>query len=314
MPEVRKEIFLVTKDSPRSPGEMAGMLDQRLADLKTDYVDLFFIHALGDHQPLDVAIDMVTSREFKDAADAIRKSGKAKFIGFSTHFKDRATLIQKAAEAGVVDAIMLQFTPWLEKDDPLNRALDTCFEKGIGLISMKQVAGTFNGWDQPGIDPLGQAQTQVPMLAEKKFSPYQGLLQAIWSDERITATCVSMRNTDQIRDNVVAALDFGQSGPLKLSQIQELRDACRSHGMTLCADCDGRCSRAAGTGAPLGDLTRLLTYHEHHGYKSEARRLYAELTDEQRNWRTADLNAAQNACPNGLNFSKLLPKVDELLV
>jgi hypothetical protein len=83
--------------------------------------------------------------------------------------------------------------------------------------------------------------------------------------------------------------------------------------MTLCADCDGRCSRAAGTGAPLGDLTRLLTYHEHHGYKSEARRLYAELTDEQRNWRAADLDAARNACPNGLNFSKLLPKVDELL-
>ena len=64
------------------------------------------------------------------------------------------------------------------------------------------------------------------MLKEKGFSPYQGLLQAIWSDERITATCVSMRNTDQIRENVAAARDFGKSGPLKLSQIEQLRDAC----------------------------------------------------------------------------------------
>ena len=58
MPEVRKNIFLVTKDSPRDPSQMMGMLDQRLASLKTDYVDLFFIHALGDHHGADEAIAM----------------------------------------------------------------------------------------------------------------------------------------------------------------------------------------------------------------------------------------------------------------
>ena len=100
------------------------MLDERLADLKTDYVDLFFIHALGDHHSLDDAVKMATSKEFKETADAIRKSGKAKFVGFSTHHKDRPTIIAEAAKGGFVDAIMLQFTPWLAKDDPLNKALD----------------------------------------------------------------------------------------------------------------------------------------------------------------------------------------------
>ncbi len=35
------------------------------------------------------------------------------------------------------------------------------------------------------------------------------------------------------------------------------------------ADCDGRCSVAAGTKAELGNLTRFLTYHEHHGIRTE---------------------------------------------
>ena len=138
-PEVRKEIFLVTKDTPRTPSQMLKMVDQRLETLGTDYIDLFFIHGLGDDHSLDDAINLVKSQEFKETAEAIRKSGKAKFVGFSTHHKDRAQIIQAAAEGGIVDAIMLQYTPWLDKDAPLNKAIDACWEKGIGLISMKQM-------------------------------------------------------------------------------------------------------------------------------------------------------------------------------
>src|SRR4051794_9739907 len=47
-PDVRKEVVLVTKDNPRAPKEMLKMLDQRLEALSTDYIDLFFIHGLGD--------------------------------------------------------------------------------------------------------------------------------------------------------------------------------------------------------------------------------------------------------------------------
>src|SRR5262249_26463469 len=137
-PEVRKEIVLVTKDNPRRPKDLLAMLDRRLEALATDYVDLFFIHGLGDdHSPQD-AINFIKSREFRETADAIRKSGKAKYVGFSTHDKQRAAMIQTAAEEGIVDAIMLQYTPWLDKDSPLNKAIDACHARGIGLISMKQ--------------------------------------------------------------------------------------------------------------------------------------------------------------------------------
>ena len=37
----------------------------------------------------------------------------------------------------------------------------------------------------------------MPMLKERNLTPFQGLLHAIWTDERISSVCVSMRNTDQ---------------------------------------------------------------------------------------------------------------------
>ena len=70
---------------------------------------------------------------------------------------------------------------------------------------------------------------------------------------------------------------------------------------------------AAGTKAELGNLTRFLTYHEHLGDRAEARRQYAALPDEARDWAGADLAAARAACPNGLDFAALLPEVDRHL-
>jgi predicted aldo/keto reductase-like oxidoreductase len=307
-PEIRKQIVLVTKDTPRRPSEMIAMLDERLEALAVDDVEFFFIHGFGDHHTLDEAVEFIKGKEFKETADKIRKSGKAKFLGFSTHHRNRAQLLQAAAEGGIVDAIMLQYTPWLDKDSPLNKAIDACHEKGIGLISMKQVAGQFP--EKPKVNILEEVARRAPMLAEKKLTPYQGLLHAIWTDERISGSCVSIKTTDQLREDADAARRYE---PLKTAEIHQLRDAALAHGPTMCADCDGRCSVAAGTNAALGDLTRFLTYHEHHGIRAEARRQYAALAPEARDWSGANLDAAREACPSKLNFAKLLPEVDRHL-
>ena len=302
MPEVRKQIFLVTKDHPNTPRELIAQLDERLAMLEVDYVDLFLIHGIGRDYG-DESLLWPKSREFRQTLEAIKKSGKARFVGFSCHDERRAEYLQAAAAGGFVDAIMLQYTPWLDKSAALNRALDACHQRGIGLISMKQVAGQSD-------KILREVPRRAPALIAKGLTPYQALLHAIWSDERISSSCVSMRNLDQIRANTQAAATFA---PLKQTEIEQLKDACLAAGPTFCADCDGRCARAAGTPAALGDLTRLLTYHDQYGYRGEARRLYAELPERLRDWQGADLEAARNACPNRLDFASLLSRADRNL-
>ena len=296
----RKEIFLATKDHPRTPRELIARLDHRLAALKTDYVDLIFIHGIGGRDKLD----WPRSKEFKETAEAIKKSGKARFVGFSCHDPLKVEFLKSAAEGGFVDAIMVAYTPtWLDKGQEMDRALDACHKKGIGLVSMKQVSGNSE-------KILKEVPKHVPSMQEKGLTGYQALLHAVWTDERISSSCVSMRNTDQLRENVQAARVFE---PLKQAEMDQLRNALLAAGPTFCANCDGSCSRAAGTEAPLGDLTRLLTYHDHYGFRSDARQLYSELDEAARDWKGADLEAARQACHSKLDFASLLPRVDREL-
>jgi len=308
-PAVRKEVFLVTKEheAPAIATQLQDIVEARCAAMGTDYIDLFFVHSFGD-KGIDASLKLLKSQELKVAAEAAKKSGKLKLFGLSTHHRDRAVILQAAAEVGYIDAIMVQYSPWLDKQSALSKALDSCHERGIGLISMKQIAGRLRSETLKGI--LDDVQKRVPTLAERKLTPFQGLLHAIWSDERISAACVAMQNTDQVRENADAARRFE---PVKTADIERLRDAVIAHGLTFCADCDGRCARAAGTQAALGDLTRFLTYHEHHGDRAAARRLYAALPPEARDWSGADLDAARAACPNRLDFATLLPEVEKRL-
>ena len=83
---------------------------------------------------------------------------------------------------------------------------------------MKQVAGHTD---------LAQIGKAIPDLKEKGLSPYQALLHAIWTDERFASCCVSMRNTDQVRENAEAARNFK---PLTQAQIEQFATrASRPH-------------------------------------------------------------------------------------
>ena len=302
VPEAKKETFVVTKDTPKSPKELIAQLDQRLATLEMDSVDAYFFHGLGDHHSADQCIEFLKGQEFRETADALKKSGKIKFFGFSVHHPKLAEMITTAAEANVVDMIMVKYNAFAAKDHPFNKALDAAHAKGIGLISMKQLAGSET--------MLNDMATKVPSLKDKGLAPYQMLLHAIWTDERISSCCVSMKTVEQVNEDSSAARNFQ---PLKAAELREIHEFFLASKPTLCALCDGRCAEAAGTDAALGDLTRFLTYHEHHGERAEARRLYAELPESARDWKDADLLAAQEACPSHLDFSELLPRAERHL-
>jgi predicted aldo/keto reductase-like oxidoreductase len=338
VPEAKKDTFVVTKDTPKSPKQMIEQLDQNLARLQLDSVDMFFFHGLGDHHDTNTCLEFLKGKEFRETVDAMKKSGKVKFVGFSCHHPDLALMLETAAQANVVDAIMVKYSAFAPKDHPFNKALDACHAKNIGLISMKQLLGSTEFLGSmadlmKGLDPKASeeenlkamgaklqsseasrlkaiAEKAPASLKEKGLKPYEMLLHAIWTDERIATACVSLKNTDQIIEGVHAARTFE---PLKAAELDAIRELHLASNPTHCALCDGSCAKAAGTDAALGDLARFLAYHQHGGERTEARRQYASLTNSARDWKGADLAAAQAACPNHLNFAELLPKVDEYL-
>ena len=132
-----------------------------------------------------------------------------------------------------MDVIMIAMNPWLEKDSRLNRALDACYKKNIGLVAMKLVAGNLSK----------RVRFQAPTLQHRGLNPYQGVLQAMWSDERIASACVAMSNTDEVNQNTDAARRFQ---PMNQNEIHELRVALMDAGPIMCA------LATAGVDAPRG--------------------------------------------------------------
>jgi aryl-alcohol dehydrogenase-like predicted oxidoreductase len=130
-PGARQEVFLVTKLEPKG-GDLTGRLNKGLQRLKTDYVDLFFIHNI-------TGIDDMTPA-FKDWAAEMKKAGKFKFFGFSTHTNMEDCLLG-AAKLDWIDAVMMTYNFRLMHTPKMQEAMNACEKSGIGLIAMKTQGG-----------------------------------------------------------------------------------------------------------------------------------------------------------------------------
>jgi predicted aldo/keto reductase-like oxidoreductase len=301
----RKDIFLVTKDHPKSPDEWIKMLDKRLEALKTDFVDLFFIHMLGEGSRGGPGNEdhaaWPKSKEWAAAAEKMKKSGKIRFAGFSTHtgFPLRTELLNNAAAGGWVDALMVAYDPQLVRDNAdFNKALDACHNAKIGLISMKQMRG------------VKDAPKFMPEFEKKGLTAHTAVLNAVWTDERIASICCNMPNLEILKENTTAARNFK---PLDKKEMAAVIGLYEQRDRRFCNACDGRCRQAAGTDAALNDIVRLLSYYEMDGRRDEARRLFAAMSPEERDWHGADLQAASCACVSKLDFEKLLARAEQKL-
>ena len=76
-PEARKGVFLVTKSGASSAGGMTKHLNRSLERVRTDYIDLFFMHGISSIREAD--------DEMKAWAEKAKSAGKIRFFGFSTH-------------------------------------------------------------------------------------------------------------------------------------------------------------------------------------------------------------------------------------
>ena len=299
----RKDMFIVTKDHPKTPDEWVKMIDARLEALQTDYVDLFFLHELGKGfgRPDEKVRGIPKDKDWAKAADTLKKSGKVKFVGFSTHTEInlRISLLNDAA-AGWPDAIMVASDPRLvRKNSDFNKALDACHKAGVGLICMKEMRNGLKA-----IPPV------VPEFEKLGLTKYAAVLHAVWTDQRFASICSAMSNVKIVKENTESARKFK---PLTEDQLGMVNGVMDRYASSFCVGCDGSCALAAGTDAAFGDIVRYLSYYEMDGDRETARRLFNELPPEHRDWSGADLKAAQAACVSNIDFEDYLARAEAKL-
>jgi predicted aldo/keto reductase-like oxidoreductase len=297
-PERRKEVFIVSKDHPRSPEDLLRMIDQRLANLGTDHLDLFFIHGIGWEYGPD-SLNWPKSDAFKKVAEQLKASGKTRMVGFSSHDDRRADYLMAAAQGGFVDAVMVRYTPFFTKGDPFDRALDACHQAGIGIVAMKTMR---NAKDVP---------KRAPEFDSVGLEVHQALLHAVWSDPRIAAVCNNTDNVGQLQSSTDAARSFRT--PLHTSQIETLRQLVLAGRRTMCPGCPACDAAGAASALAFQDIARYVTYYEQDGNR-EAHGMFQALAPGRRDFASANLAALRDQCAFETDYPEIMKRARHYFV
>ena len=296
-PEVRKQIFLVTKAGGRhTPENLTEKLEESLRRMNTDHIDLYFMHGIRDGSAL--------TDEVKSWAEKAKASNKIRFFGFSTHGNMENSLLA-AARAGWIDGIMLKYDYRLMQTDQMREAMDACAKAGIGLTAMKTQGG----------GPI-RTETEADLklgghFVKRGFTEHQAKLKAVWENPQVAAICSQMPSVTVLSANVAAALDKTK---LTAFDHRALRQYAAETCSRYCDGCTRLCEHALGNAVPVGDIMRALMYHRSYGDLQWARNTYAEVPELARHQlQHLDFAPAERVCPNRLPIGQLLREAHEML-
>lgn len=131
--ERRSRIFLTSKAFERSKAAALAQLDETLATMRTDYLDLWQMHDLRDVRELDrVSAADGALEAFRTA----REQGKCRFLGVTGHH-DPAVL-SAALDMFGFDTVLLPVNPTEAHFHPfMTSTLQKAHDQGLGIIGMK---------------------------------------------------------------------------------------------------------------------------------------------------------------------------------
>jgi aryl-alcohol dehydrogenase-like predicted oxidoreductase len=132
----RKDVFLACKTEHRTRGETAAELKESLQRLRTNYLDLYQLHAITDVQK---DVDAVFA---KDGAMEVfleaKKQGQIRYLGFSAHSEEAALV---ALDRYDFDSILfpINFATFYQGNfGP--RLMQAAKSKGVARLALKAMA------------------------------------------------------------------------------------------------------------------------------------------------------------------------------
>ncbi|MGQ9636154.1 MAG: aldo/keto reductase [Bryobacteraceae bacterium] len=157
----RKRVFLACKTTERRREGAASELRRSLERLRTDYLDLYQLHALTEvRKDVDAAFSEGGAMEIFIEA---KKSGRVRHLGFSAHSVDAALAAMERYE---FDSILYPVNFAADyANDFSRRVIETARKKGVAVLALKAMArqawrehdlrrATYKKcWYEPLIDP-----------------------------------------------------------------------------------------------------------------------------------------------------------------
>ncbi len=281
----RDNIIIATKSPSFKKEQILQDLDTSLKELGTDYVDIWHLHARDAPATInDGALE---------AMRIAKKSGKARYLGFSCH-KPYA-MVDFIINAKVFDVMQMTYS-YPIGGRLRNEAVDRLRTAGIGVIAMKVVVAV------SGLNLANFAGK--PKLAGE--GPLAGI-KWVLTNPGIGTTVPHMKTIEELEMNFRAMSEPYTAKDEQLLYV--LNEQIRPTYCRMCYDCEGKCPK----GMPVTDVLRFLAYHDFCGNFHQAAMKFSELPDGVRDIRCKDCSECVIRCPNGVHVQERLIRAQKLL-
>jgi predicted aldo/keto reductase-like oxidoreductase len=270
---IRDKLYIATKTRPSSSTkkEIFEDVETSLSKLKTDHIDVIQMHNLTGKE-------RVSSQEVREAYLELRKQGKVRFLGVTTHTNQAEVLNAVIDDPDkFFDTVLVGYN--FTSPPELKAAIKRASASGIGIIAMKTQAG---GYETGALGGL---------------SPHQAALKWVLDDPNVTAAIPGMKDISMLRE------DMSVMG-LKLTWkdreiLGKYGQAIRPYYCHLCGECEGTCPNHVA----ISTINRFLMCAEGYGNIELARSTYYELPPNARASACLGCSVCTAQCVNGLDIA-----------
>ncbi len=255
-----------------------------LRRLKTDYVDILYIHDL---------------REAAEASDEgliegmkeVQKQGKVRWIGISTHTQ-MAAQIAEANRVGAWDVILTAINFTMADDTALLKAIADAAAKGTGIVAMKTMAGG-SRWPNPESRQRYENSTII-----------SAALKWVMRNDNIHTSIPGFDNFEHMRE------DFAVAGGLEYTIEEEnfLKDNSITLGMGFCRQCRG-CLASCPHDVDIPTLMRTHMYAAQYSNFHHARATLESIPKSGALSACTDCESCTAKCVNSVDIPR---KIEEL--
>ena len=270
--------------------QMATALEGSLRRLRTDYLDIYFNHAVND-------VGRLQNPEWAEFTDRAVRDGKIRFRGMSGHGGSLVECLDHALDNDLADVILVAYNfaqdaSFYEKlraqfhyvalQPELGRAIERASSKGVGVIAMKTLMGA-------RINDMRAYESDGATFSQAAF-------RWVLSSPHVDALVVSMTRAADIDEYVAAS----GTGPTSAADMPLLARYAALQGPRYCQHACNACEETCPAGVEIPEVLRTRMYDVDYGDPVLARTDYAALGAGAGACLACDGAPCLNACPNGI--------------
>ena len=238
--------------------DLESQLQETLATLGIDYVDVYLMHNLGGTRT--ASFEKFDAWEF---VKSVKERGLAKHIGFSAHCTpdELEGFIAAYPEAEIIQ-LQANYSDWDSPDFRERECVEIAHAHGFPVIAMEPVKGGILA-DPP------QAVKDILDEAMPDDSYATAALRFTASQPGIVVTLSGMSTLEQVQDNCRAFRDFKPLNEAEADAIVRACAALKEGGTVQCTSCD-YCAKVCPQNIGISQSLSVLNHYINYGDAASA--------------------------------------------